>query len=227
MQKLINYCQKFLLSNHIKLILILISLSLTSALLIIPNNNLTDIVLISPEVPCDYIEIINTQKTKINNLVEINNNLINELEQISNKSVEVYTIPEGHNYFKSYMNYKMLNKDYEGRKLVELGYSDNYGFRRIDELYCVALGSYYGTIGDIFRVTLSTGTQIKVIKCDIKSDSHTDPTNRYTVSSDCMMEFIVDTSSMPESIKISGTVNTGTELDGYIISIYKEDNFYN
>lgn len=96
---------------------------------------------------------------------------------------------------KTYENYHLINSTTARQtKLVrcEDAYTDQNGYRKVLDYYCVALGSFYGTIGDIFQVTLDTGRVILVIKADEKSDAHTDETHRYHVSDKSVLEFIVD-----------------------------------
>lgn len=169
-----------------------------------------------------YKETISEQDELIKESERVNEDLCSEIEKISSYDVNVYSVPKGHNSFKTYMDYKRLSKSFEGRKIVETGYVDEFGLRRVNGAYCVALGTYYGRVGDIFRVTLSTGVQVKVIKCDTKSDDHTDSTHRYTTKSNCMMEFLVDESKLSGDISSSGNVSTGTELGGLIVSIVRE-----
>jgi len=71
-------------------------------------------------------------------------------------------------------------------------YTDDYGFRKIGDYYLVALGSYYGDIGDIFVVTLSEGRVFLCIKGDAKADQHTDVLNQAHLLDGSVVEFIVD-----------------------------------
>lgn len=111
--------------------------------------------------------------------------------------------------FKSYMDYRTItNTSSTQYKMQQEAYTDENGLRKIGEHFCVAMGTYYGNLGDILYVETDKGASWTVILSDVKSDAHTDSTHRYTVSSDCMMEFIVDTPAMPTSVKRSGTVNS-------------------
>lgn len=167
-------------------------------------------------------ETISKQEDTIKFLQENTESLASELKKVSSFDIAVYSIPEGHNSFKSYMSYKTLSKNFKGRQIVDTGYTDEFGLRRVNGAYCVALGTYYGDVGDTFRLTLSTGVQVLVIKCDTKSDSHTDSSHRYTLKNNCMAEFLVDTSKLSRVISTTGNVSTGTELEGSIVSIVKE-----
>lgn len=111
--------------------------------------------------------------------------------------------------FKSYMDYcAITNTSSTQYKMQQEAYTDENGLRKIGEHFCVAMGTYYGNLGDILYVETDKGASWTVILSDVKSDAHTDSTNRYTVSNHCMMEFIVDTPAMSTSVKRSGTVNS-------------------
>ena len=111
--------------------------------------------------------------------------------------------------FKSYMDYRtIINTSSTQYKMQQEAYTDENGLRKIGEHFCVAMGTYYGNLGDILCVETDKGASWTVILSDVKSDVHTDSTHRYTVSNHCMMEFIVDTLAMSTSVKRSGTVNS-------------------
>ena len=111
--------------------------------------------------------------------------------------------------FKSYMDYRAItNTSSNQYKMQQEAYTDENGLRKIGEHFCVAMGTYYGNLGDILYVETDKGASWTVILSDVKSDAHTDSTHRYTVSNHCMMEFIVDTPAMSTSVKRSGTVNS-------------------
>lgn len=110
--------------------------------------------------------------------------------------------------FKSYMDYRCItSKGSVAYKLQQQAITDENGLRKIDDYYCVAMGTHYGKVGDTLYIETDEGASWKVILADIKSDKHTDSTHSYTLSNGCMMEFIVDTPAMPRNIRSSGTVN--------------------
>ena len=111
--------------------------------------------------------------------------------------------------FKSYMDYRAItNTSSTQYKMQREAYTDENGLRKIGEHFCVAMGTYYGNLGDILYVETDKGASWTVILSDVKSDAHTDSTHRYTVSNHCMMEFIIDTRAMSTSVKRSGTINS-------------------
>ena len=119
------------------------------------------------------------------------------------------------------MDYRTItNQGSYAYKLQQQAVTDENGLRKIDDYYCVAMGTHYGKVGDKLYIETDEGACWKVILADIKSDKHTDSTNSYTLSNGCMMEFIVDTRQMPGSIKRSGTVN-GLGFQGNITVVKK------
>ena len=74
----------------------------------------------------------------------------------------------------------------------------------------VALGSYYGVIGDRYYVTLDSGTVLPIIKIDEKADG--DTINGCAHNSDSsVIEFVIDTDYAGEYFKVSsnGLISSG------------------
>ena len=99
----------------------------------------------------------------------------------------------GHNGKKTFMGYKTItdktSKQYE---LQQMAYTDEEGFRKIDNRYCVAIGTAFGVYtGQMFDAELENGTIIECIVGDIKKDE----TNTFTKQG-CCLEFIVDTKKL-------------------------------
>ena len=145
---------------------------------------------------------------------------VNELnEKVSKRSKQQNIVATGVSSFKSYMDYRTItSKGSAAYKLQQQAVTDVNGLRKIDDYYCVAMGSRYGKVGDTFYIETDEGAHWNVILADIKSDKHTDSTHSYTLSNGCMMEFIVDTRTLPSTIKRSGTVN-GLGFQGNITII--------
>lgn len=123
--------------------------------------------------------------------------------------------------FKCYMDYRTIT-DTSSRqyKLRQVATTDENGLRKIGDYYCVAMGTFYGDVGDTFYIETDEGASWKVILADIKADNHTNSTHQYTKANGCIMEFLVDTNKLPTSIKTSGTVN-GLGFQGDIIVVKK------
>ena len=135
-----------------------------------------------------------------------------------------YDVPTGNTSFKSYMDYRAItNTESRQYKLQQEAYTDDYGLRMYDDMYMVALGSYYvDEIGDIFRITLDNGTVFYAVAGDLKADKDTDECNQYHPMENGLrnvVEFIVDTRELNSSVRKSGTIGTYTEFKGNVTSI--------
>lgn len=122
--------------------------------------------------------------------------------------------------FKCYMDYRAITAtDSPQYQLQQEAWTDDYGLRRVDNFYCVALGSAFGsTIGDKYLVTLSTGEEIPVILSDQKADQDTisDNTRDYNGA---VLEFVVDAAALPESVRCSGDVSSIPLFQGSVKEI--------
>ena len=112
----------------------------------------------------------------------------------------------GHNGMKTYMSYKAItdktSKQYKLQQ--EIAYTDELGFRKVDNRYCVAIGTAFNaSVGQYFDAELENGTIIECIVGDIKDDRDTDKSNVFT-SQGCCLEFIVDTKKLDGIIKTVG-----------------------
>lgn len=134
---------------------------------------------------------------------------------------EVHYVRSSRRYFKSWMDFRAITSRTSRQwYLQQLAHTDDLGFRRIDDLYMVAVGTYfleYG-VGDVFEVTLSSGIVFRAVAGDVKSDEHTDPTNRFTLHNGCMLEFIVDRPYMDDMARRMGDMSWAG-LAGDIVTI--------
>lgn len=149
-----------------------------------------------------------------------------ELMGIRAHAAVVYDIPEVNTDFKSYMDFRCITNTRSAQyRLQKKAITDENGLRKVDEYYCVALGTYYSSnIGDIFKVTLDSGETFKVIVGDIKADKDTDIYNMYHVRYDGsgdMIEFIVDTDILPRKVRRAGTISAIDKFSGSVTSIEK------
>lgn len=56
----------------------------------------------------------------------------------------------------------------------------------------VALGSFYGEIGDRYYFTLDSGVVLPLVKCEEKADWDTDYSNCYHTNDNSVIEFVID-----------------------------------
>lgn len=124
--------------------------------------------------------------------------------------------------FKSWTNFrKSVNRNSGQWKILtgEGTWTDNNGFRRKNDDYMVAMGSYYThTLGDRFRISTEDGNVFTVTICDWKNDKHTDSKHQYSVGTGCIVEFYVD-DNLASSVRQSGTASSIPELSGKITKI--------
>lgn len=123
--------------------------------------------------------------------------------------------------FKTYMDYRSITNRRSTQWMLQTrAYTNDNGFRMIDGKYLVAMGTYYGTCGEEFIITLSNGQEINVIIGDIKDNRHTDATNRYIPRNGNIVEFIIDTNKINSMSRRMGDVSH-SGLYGDIIKIEK------
>ena len=109
--------------------------------------------------------------------------------------------------------YKLLNSD-------ECYTDEETGIRMVDDCYCVALGSYYGSkIGQKYLIKLSSGNEFKAILCDQKSDRHTDKKHQYAKKNKDIIEFYIDKAYKPSCV--DGSYNALSKFKGSVVSIEK------
>lgn len=143
----------------------------------------------------------------------------------------LYAVSEDARSFKCYASYTALSKSSKQWRLIQCHpntYTDQNGMRKVDDYYCVAMGSYYSqTLGDIFQIVTENNSSFKVIICDFKSDKHTDKKHMYSVSNGCMLEFYVDIDKLPRYPKIRGDISyVNKKFEGKIISVIKLGNYF-
>ena len=135
-----------------------------------------------------------------------------EIEDIS----DLLPLPSVDTSIKFFTDYRCYsNEGTPHNRLQAVCYTDENGFRRFNDDYVVALGSFYSTaIGDRFRVRLDSGVGFTVIVGDGKADCDTDVNNMYTPcvnydgeSVGNMLEFIIDEEFLPVEIYAYGSLD--------------------
>ena len=129
---------------------------------------------------------------------------------------------------KSYMSYKAItNQSSKQWQYIHTNMVVNEkGLLETTDGYIgVALGSYFGEIGNKYIITLSTGIELKVVKVDEKSDRHTNNgcEQKYDKS---VIEFVIDTEQatkyfgkMSNDYVLNGNFNNSNFFKGKIESI--------
>jgi hypothetical protein len=146
-------------------------------------------------------------------------------------ALPAYTVPWLDSDFKAYMPYDSITDtttpQWHYRKHA---WTDYNGLRRVGDDYLVAMGTYYtDEVGNRFKITLDSGSQITVTVGDIKDPAHTDRYNMYTpvknhsgkIIGANVLEFLVDTDKLNEKAAKLGTVSCIDGLEGNVESIEK------
>lgn len=116
--------------------------------------------------------------------------------------------------------YAVLNSGTYRGVTYETYTDEETGIRMVDDCYCAALGTYYGTVkGTKYKITLDSGESFKIILCDTKSNRHTDKKHQYAKKNKDIVEFYVDKDKIPENV--NGNYNRLEQFHGAIKSIEK------
>jgi hypothetical protein len=128
---------------------------------------------------------------------------------------------------KTYLDHSLISsQSTQGRYIDTHMTSRNGLLYDKDNFIGVALGSYFGIIGNRFIFTLSTGIELRVVKVEEKSDAHTygGCVQRWDRS---VLEFVIDSDTSTFWIGTNGYVANGnfnnlSQFNGTIIKIMKE-----
>jgi hypothetical protein len=126
--------------------------------------------------------------------------------------------------FKAYMDYRCITDTASVQyEMQQQAYTDDRGFRRIGDDYCIALGTGFTSgCGERFLITLDSGYSFTAIISDVKSDCHTDSTNCFVPrgeNSGNVVEFIIDTDYAESAMLSSGDAGYYDDLSGNIIAV--------
>lgn len=136
-------------------------------------------------------------------IADINIDEIKEADLTAPKYTK-YSV-KNHSGLKSYMSYKTLtSKSSYQYKLQQQATTDEDGFRKVHNRYCVAVGTAFNAnVGQYLDVELENGTTIECIVGDIKADKDTDKSNTFTRNG-CCLEFIVNIKSLDKACRVMG-----------------------
>lgn len=118
------------------------------------------------------------------------------------------------NSFKSYMDADTITSRNTDQYKLKAKYvlDPQTGIWTVDERYCIAVGSYYTqSIGTYIDVVMENGNVLQCILGECKRNRDTDHTNRQNPNGS-VVEFIVDTSSMPSMVRKMGDCSYGSQL---------------
>jgi len=128
--------------------------------------------------------------------------------------------------FKAYMDYRCITDTSSVQySLQQQAYTDERGFRKIGDDYCVALGTGITSgCGERFLITLDSGYSFTAIVSDIKADIHTDETNCYAPRGENagnIVEFIIDSDNADGYMLTCGSAGCFDDLSGNVESVVK------
>lgn len=127
--------------------------------------------------------------------------------------------------FKSYMDGAMITcKTSRAYQVIKELHVEN-GLYTDGKYIAIAISSYYGNVGDKFRITLSSGKTFLAIMSDTKA-SH-ELNEKYEHADGSLIEFIIDTDEArkyyPKAI-LTGNFNNTDEYKGEIVKIERLNN---
>ena len=122
--------------------------------------------------------------------------------------------------FKCYEDYRTLTDTSSPQyELQQEAWTDECGLRRVDNFYCIALGSAYGTeIGTKYLITLSSGNEFIAVLADQKADCDTIDGHTRDING-AVIEFVVDTDYLPQEVKAMGDVSAIDYFSGSVEQI--------
>lgn len=148
------------------------------------------------------------------NKVDNAKTIVHEKENPIWKEVELCNYD---NSVKNYMDYRTIT-DIDSKQYQIVNDAKNFnGLLYYNGAICVALGSIYGDVGTIYKITLESGRELLIIKADEKSDRHT--INGCNNTNGSILELIVNTDSMDETVKIMGDYDYSELLHGKIVKM--------
>lgn len=168
----------------------------------------------------DFKNEISEKKEEIKDYVEKNTIKLEEIDVLYSSSVKSY-MDANKITNKSSKQYKYIHSD--NVKIDDRGhYYEEY---KGEKFYAVALGSYFGDIGNRFVFELSSGNKVYVIKLDEKSDNHTN--DGYIHKKDnSVIEFIINENLAKDfyphnnGYMNNGNFNNYEDFNGNIEKIY-------
>ena len=143
-------------------------------------------------------------------------------------TAESMALPIGDCSNMMYMDYRTLTNTASAQyELQQYAWTDSQGFRRYGNYYIVAMGTYYGYVGDTFRITTDRGNCYDVILGDCKGNDAVGYDGYYSwyhVAGDYrlnVVEFIVDTYCLDGYALTMGDCGVLDNIGGNVIKIEK------
>lgn len=157
-----------------------------------------------------------------------------EMDKMKETITDLQAIPKVDSTYgveKTWMSYRAISSPDEFKsgwvspqwKVQQKAYTDEKGFRKVDEYYCIAIGFGWNCkVGDTVLVVLSSGNSFKAIMGDEKSWEHTDEaTHKVHVRDGSVVEFIIDPDVMDPYYSRKVGIKAMPEFSGSVVGIYK------
>jgi hypothetical protein len=185
------------------------------------------------------ITVVNTSELIIHSLMFVNANTIEMQNYEGDKPLitGIVTLPDiksinvsvcSSSSSKTYMDYRTITSESSLQYLYTrylMTIRNGFLYDK-DGFIGVALGSYFGEIGTRYRITFSTGIVLNVIKIEEKADEHTDSLNCENLYDHSVIEFVIDTATIPYHVSSNGYIASGNfnnidQFKGSIVKIEK------
>ena len=155
-----------------------------------------------------------------------------EMDRMEQTITDLQTIPKVESDYgieKTWMSYRAISAPGKSGwvspqwKVQQKAYTDEKGFRKVDDYYCIAIGFGWGySVGDTVLVVLSNGNSFKAIMGDEKAWEHTDEeTHKVHIGDNSVVEFIIDPNVMDPYYSRRVGIKAMPEFAGSIVGIYK------
>lgn len=122
---------------------------------------------------------------------------------------------------KSYMSWRTITATYSNQyKLQRYAYTGSNGIRMVNGRYCIAIGQAYGaTVGTHVDATLENGKVLPCVVGDAKAYCDTQGGAGWCGADGGYVEFIVETSALPRSVRRSGSLSSASGLGSPVVRI--------
>jgi hypothetical protein len=150
----------------------------------------------------------------------------NRPNRLPSKTVLIYEVMElpieTNGAKKTLLRHNLIKrKTSDQYKLQQNAWTDDEGFRRYEEFYMIALGTYYvDYIGQRFDILFEDGSLIRAVIGDVKWDDGTDAKRQYHLCDLSIVEFIIDESVFDPILFIDGDCSSLIG-EGAVIEIRK------
>lgn len=109
--------------------------------------------------------------------------------------------------FKSYMDGRSVTNTRSKQYALLQNCTIVDGLYTLEGRPAIAISSYYGSVGDVLKIKLSSGMVFEAVIGDIKQAVHVDGETQAHLVDGSVIEFIVDTSTLDSELLKAGSLN--------------------